>query len=1141
MNRLAPLAPAVGVLTALLCFAPAAVQKPGPYLQITGHYAQHRTELAGVVVTIGKGPANDLRMTEAEIDREHGTLAVRGNRITYEHRSATHPTEVIRNGMFPGDHWTAFQRLQDGDILHVSGPTQRSLTVDLVDGEMIELWTANGERRRTLLAAREGSSVPLRSGGGVVGWLVRCPSGIAFARSNRCDSATVEFGLAGNALFALHMPLQIPSNAPVPQWLRNGRIRKGKTIPNAFLNDGAGDELRFIPDANGVVSVPADAKYVVYRTAGKEKKPRIARVGTATIALTRSGKTQNVGQTEIGDGDTLLLGTTHFALRRQTSSDEVIELTAIEKYDRFHFFYSLSAGRINFANRLRLLDLDSQQLIVEGTTGIAPLSLSDAPASTADSEHVLRLPLPRFLAGTDLIAAKKIARLRLAGVPSQPQLDVVALRDPTLPPGLQAATTLVGNGKQVRLGGHLIDFHQQVPLYEQTAVPWMAGLFLASLGWIAAAGLWDATRATSNDFRPLLRIFVLFALAAIWFLLTVGILLMNRMASVDTLIGKPDYYHRQLFYSFVTAAFIAASVRGVTAKTKGLGTVGWIGFPLSLPTLFYAAILLVAWQILDAATFLVVTGNVFLPAAILTQIFTGCALLLLFAGGGIAAIDETKSSHVPTIIASVVGTLLVAGAVYFAIKSAHTAAILCSMIFVAWGAVLSLRKMPPRRIAARGAAAQPPGRLEMTRRTAHNALLDLRDRWSETSPDHRLPLYVGLIILAAGIWMGSERGGIGFKPAEFAVWFIAPGLCAMLASQFERTSSDAHPRPGVLGFLTFHWRLLLALVLTMLVLPIVTAYGGVVSPALVGLTLLPPAAAGAIGFWLHVRAQPSGNPGSTIKTLRTYEPVLLAILGIEGVLVGLYAKQGDFGPLLVLLPSVVFVTAIWALSPEASPDEKIPSPSAAGRYRRLTRYGMAAVFFTTLLWALVVGRTFVREWWAAESSTSISRAAKRLVTATDPWFTKEGSWSTQSLWLANGYYEEEHMLANLHSDLAVVALLQSFGLVRSLMVIAAYLVLAWFCIAALALQTSRWAALATPPGRVFARRAMLILYFSAFYLLFELYIHVGSALNAIPQTGVTLPWVSSGGSAALGFGGICAIALTTALGARPHRERVRSS
>ena len=85
-------------------------------------------------------------------------------------------------------------------------------------------------------------------------------------------------------------------------------------------------------------------------------------------------------------------------------------------------------------------------------------------------------------------------------------------------------------------------------------------------------------------------------------------------------------------------------------------------------------------------------------------------------------------------------------------------------------------------------------------------------------------------------------------------------------------------------------------------------------------------------------------------------------------------------------------------------------------------------------------------------------------------------------------------------------------------------------LASLGVKMSRWSGThQNATVRLQSRRTTLILYFAGIYLAIELIVHVGSSLNAMWQTGVTLPWISSGGSASVGFGGLCAIALTLAI------------
>ena len=582
------LVPGLGAALALGVFLPAALVDRGSYLQIVGHHAPWN----GGPLAIGSGPQADLRLTEAGVAPLHGWLVRSGDTVTYVHAAITESSQRV-DGPSDAATWRCFERLESGDSLTVreGGREVGAEVVTLVDALAIELRSAAGQTRRTLLAATDDAPTPLPEGDGSLrSWLIRCAGKIGFSATDSCGPSFRPLPLMRRIGFSLGRPVHPPRQATVPQWLEGGWIRRARTLDNGFAR--VGDQLRFVPAANGAHDGAAVTRgYALYRQ-GRRTEPRIARVGPPERSLTlHHGKRQvAVGEVELHDGDVLSLGDTYFTVSFSASE---VTLRALEKVDRFHFFPSLSAGRLNFTSRVQPLPA-AAPLIVDGVGGSGEAVVLGVPWSEHPQAPPAswRLPLPRWLAPTatgSALAARpggppgavreRIAIVQVeAGEPYHASLT--ATPDPRLPRELYPSSPQLADGGTTRLAGHLVELHARTPRFEQLFSPLLIVLALLILGSIAAGAVLDASSGAEPAYASLLRVFVLFALACIWFLLVVGVLLMSHMAAHDLLLGKADYYHRQLFYSFATAAVVTAILAGIGKRRRaGLEVPAWMGFP----------------------------------------------------------------------------------------------------------------------------------------------------------------------------------------------------------------------------------------------------------------------------------------------------------------------------------------------------------------------------------------------------------------------------------------------------------------------------------------------------------------------------------------------------------------------------------
>lgn len=242
------------------------------------------------------------------------------------------------------------------------------------------------------------------------------------------------------------------------------------------------------------------------------------------------------------------------------------------------------------------------------------------------------------------------------------------------------------------------------------------------------------------------------------------------------------------------------------------------------------------------------------------------------------------------------------------------------------------------------------------------------------------------------------------------------------------------------------------------------------------------------------------------------QPQLASLLAVLGLLVVVtilaFAVQGDFGPLMVTVPAILLTGAWWAMLR--------PREAAARASRRLLVVGVLMLLVLPgLLFGIDVASTM------AEWVPDFQRANDRLLIWREPWYALGADWSVRGRWIAAGFFGEGQAtwVANLHSDLAWVAVMRAFGAPGAIAVLGAYLCTC-LCLVWMAEQALREAAWMERQGnrlRHHVRGAAIFCAFASFYLAAEVFVHVATCFTRIPPTGLTLPWISNGGSAALGY------------------------
>ena len=288
-----------------------------------------------------------------------------------------------------------------------------------------------------------------------------------------------------------------------------------------------------------------------------------------------------------------------------------------------------------------------------------------------------------------------------------------------------------------------------------------------------------------------------------------------------------------------------------------------------------------------------------------------------------------------------------------------------------------------------------------------------------------------------------------------------------------------------------------------------------------------------------------GRAGSSWGRLAVPLTTLGWIATITGLVVGLYGLRGDLGPLMVLVPAIGVTVAWWVLpwTPRAGEDAE---RDLVGRLGVFAAYAALFVVALFTLWALIpaIEANFSELPWFGEH---MRRAVDRLETFRAVWWTEAGHWSTTAAWIAAGDFPTERFVSNLHSDLVFVAVMQSFHPLRAAVVLGFFVLLvgglgalgaallgrsegAWAEAEAIARasddrEVRRRFRTEALPSFLDAGAVGTFAVFAAAYLAAEVTVHIGTCFDTLPQTGITLPWISSGGSASVGFAVVVAVAL----------------
>jgi cell division protein FtsW (lipid II flippase) len=388
--------------------------------------------------------------------------------------------------------------------------------------------------------------------------------------------------------------------------------------------------------------------------------------------------------------------------------------------------------------------------------------------------------------------------------------------------------------------------------------------------------------------------------------------------------------------------------------------------------------------------------------------------------------------------------------------------------------------------------------------------------------------------------------GLGFKPAEIAAVLLGFALARILTRTWSRAGGTLGERVAVVSQ-TGRWARFIAWTdpEDRLIDPSGTnalrnrwlrrTWFAVVFVRW-GIALLIFAA--LVGLWLNGTVQIAVVGAAVIAGLSwegavRWAPALAPVMAVVAMILGVttvtFGIQGDFGPLMVTVPAILATVFYWAM-PRSR--ERLTDPeNARGRRAVLVRFGAVLVL---ILGTVVAGHAaYTLAFDLQDHVSEMQRATDRFLISSDPWYALGADWSIKAQWIASGAYESHGVawVANLHSDLAWIAVIQSFGITLAGSTGAAFALLALILIGVAEHTLER----SERPGvadRQALREAGFFCAFTSFYLVAEVVVHICSCFGWIPPTGLTLPWVSNGGSASLSYALLIGIALGAVMSAR---------
>ncbi len=233
-------------------------------------------------------------------------------------------------------------------------------------------------------------------------------------------------------------------------------------------------------------------------------------------------------------------------------------------------------------------------------------------------------------------------------------------------------------------------------------------------------------------------------------------------------------------------------------------------------------------------------------------------------------------------------------------------------------------------------------------------------------------------------------------------------------------------------------------------------------------------------------------------------------LMLLGSIWALYTVQGDLGPALILTLAFSLYILFTSMIPAAT---------------KLVTWMRFLVFFSFL--GIVIGMSFQLSFSpeVAQHFSQLRKIVERVSLWNQPWRFMVGEQLLQNQWNLAAYNDAFQWFNNLHSDFvftAVVRVLSPFWGYFIIVVTALFPVLTfgltWLHLLPLNSEVTAKNIEGQKGMRAWRQyhreqyiRALIML-FGSLYLFSQNFIHIGSVLGVTPMTGVTLTWISSGGT-----------------------------
>ncbi len=737
------------------------------------------------------------------------------------------------------------------------------------------------------------------------------------------------------------------------------------------------------------------------------------------------------------------------------------------------------------------------------------------------------------------------------------------------------------NGDRVALGGQVFELRESIPLFERV-VPLLLlmGLVLVAgqraLHWMNPLALRrdeDPAHSTVDPFTWFLPV----AVSGVSFLILVGCLLQGNTSADPRLQGNPDFLHRTWFTSafavFAIPASLAAYGRwkwGVTELVNRLPQYRNAFRSFSQEMGIGLGCIAVAC-VLDAVAWRLSGLSADWPLSDPVRLKLGVSILVLGASG-IAAYKARWAWDLQDRLIAEVRSTWAAWRSRRRGEGAEPEEGAGDLSAQDWDALILAdvgedETTPSEHAEPKDSVtAGPRSRLEWAQQSwqtfrYHPAIGRI---FGAGAGDLVAVILVPVWLLAFAILARARGGaahnnlefgvlGLGFKPAEIAAVLLGFALARILTRTWSR-GAGARGELVVAEPPADRWGRLVAwtdpegrlrdpapdskrgtkwLVLTWSL--VVLVRWGVAAGLLLGL----------VALWLNGTVQPIVL-GAAVVTGLSWEgavrwapalaPVMAVVAMILAVTTLTFGIQGDFGPLMVTIPAILLTVFYWALP--RSRERLVGEGGGRGARAVSVRFGAALVLILGTIIAGVAAYTLAFD--LQDHVSEMQRATDRFLISSDPWYALGADWSVKAQWIASGAYEGHGVawVANLHSDLAWIAIIQSFGIALGGLTGAAYGVLALILIgvAEHTLERSERQGV-VDRDRQALREAGFFCAFTAFYLAAEVVVHIGSCFGWIPPTGLTLPWVSNGGSAALSYALLIGIALGAVMSARRHDLR----